>query len=147
MESSRYAFAVLLLMVVFAALSPVFSQTQYGYEYDDSGNRISRQVIPLRSAEVKDDQKKEEIYKGALDSLEIKIFPNPTKGTMTVEVPLKDRQDQVQLRIYNMKGVLISFQDVAEEKTTIFLNDQPSGIYIMRISCGKSVSEWKIIKQ
>jgi hypothetical protein len=147
MKSNQYKIAVLLLMAVFATSLPAFSQTQYGYEYDLSGNRVSRHVILLRSAEAKDDQREEEIYTEILDSRKIRICPNPTKGTLIVEVPLKDQQDQVHLRIYDVKGVLISYQQITEEKTTVFLNDQPSGLYIMRISCGKTVSEWKIIKQ
>jgi hypothetical protein len=148
MKSRHYVVAVLLLITASTTSLPGFAQTQYQYGYDSSGNRISRQVITLRSAsDAASDNKEEAIYESTLGASELKIYPNPTKGTLIVAFSSAEQQDQIYLRIYNMKGVLISYQLSSESKTIIDLSAQPSGTYIMKISSGESVSEWKIIKQ
>jgi hypothetical protein len=138
---------VILLLSMNATMS-AFAQNQYQYEYDSSGNRVKRTIVLGRSSVQKSTQSlQKEVIKDSFGTREIKIYPNPTKGNLTVQIPLSEDQEPTSLRIYNMKGVLIINQLVESENTLLNLGKQPSGFYIMRIISGKSVSEWKISKQ
>lgn len=138
----------MLLVTAMAASVAGFAQTKvYAFEYDASGNRIERQLIQLKSTSVAGDNQQQEVFEGTLDKREIKIYPNPTKGNLVVEIPFNDEQPQLTLQVYSMRGTLISEQLATSETTIVDLNRQPAGMYILRIFSGQSVSEWKIVKE
>ncbi len=140
-----------MLMIILLASITVFSQTKvFEYDYDDSGNRIQRQFITLKSASVASSEENDfskEMYEGLFGEGLIKIYPNPTKGALKVEVPLIALEQEVHISIFNMQGAKITSQLVTGQINTIDLKGQPSGVYIMKISSGPQVSEWKIIKE
>jgi YD repeat-containing protein len=145
---SRYLLFAMLLVSALAASLAGFGQTKvFAYDYDASGNRIERQLIQLKSATMAGDNQGQEVFEGTLDKRDIKIYPNPTKGSLQVEIPFSEEQQQVTLQVYNMQGALVSDQLVTNETTVVDLNRQPAGMYILRIFSGQSVSEWKIIKE
>jgi hypothetical protein len=146
----RYCFIVALLITALSVSVSCFSQTKvYAYDYDESGNRIERQFIQLKSASIASDNNntEQEIFEGTLDQRKIKIYPNPTAGNLKVEIPLNEEPKWATLQVYNLQGALIHDQLVTGETTLVNLNGQPSGMYIMRIFSGQSVSEWKIMKE
>ena len=150
MKSRFYFIAMLLGTALLTGISG-FSQTKvFKYNYDASGNRIERQFITLKSARIasSDGNKLEkEVFEGLLGEGELKIYPNPTKGMLRVEIPLNVLEEQVFLRVYNMQGTLVADQLVSGETSFVDLGSRPSGLYIMKISSGMMVSEWKIVKE
>jgi len=145
----RYCLIGVLLISALAASLTGFSQTKvYAFDYDASGNRIERQFITLKSAGIAPgDSFEQEVFDGELGKREIKIYPNPTKGNLRVEIPLNEEQQRVTMQVYSIQGTLVSDQLVNSETTIVDLNRQPPGMYILRIFSGQSVSEWKIIKE
>lgn len=150
MERKYCLMAMLLVAAWFAGLSG-FAQTKvYEFDYDASGNRVERQLITLKSASLASslgENPEQEVFEGILDEREIKIYPNPTKSLLRVEIPLHGQEQQVFLRAYNMQGALIADQVVTDETSRVDLSNRPPGMYILRISSGQSVSEWKIVKE
>jgi hypothetical protein len=124
------------------------AQTTYQFTYDNAGNRESRTVILLKSASISDTLQAKQAKKPLEDFIgdqEIKIYPNPTKGLLRVQIPSPDL-GQVTIHIFNLKGALLRKTRVTDENTEVNLSDQPSGMYVLRIAIGDQTSEWKIIK-
>jgi hypothetical protein len=147
MKRSCFFLVGLLITVLTASLTGRAQTKVYAFDYDASGNRVERQFIQLKSASVAGNNQQQEVFEGMLDQREIKIYPNPTKGNLKVEIPFSEEQQRVILQVYNVQGALNRDQLVTGETTLVDLNEQPSGLYIMRIFSGESVSEWKIMKE
>ncbi len=121
-----------------------FAQTKvYRFTYDSSGNREKRQFIQLKSGQVTSE---EYIYEDVVNQLEIKIYPNPTKGIINVKIPMDDEKTMM-LQLLNINGSLLQENFVTDELTIIDLSGKPSGLYILRIRGGDESSEWKILKE
>lgn len=138
-----------MLILITALMVPFYltSQTIYGYGYDLSGNRISRYVIELRSANSSGEEEKEKIYEDKIGEKDIKIYPNPTEGFIYIETPIKENEPEYKFEIFNVNGVLVSTQKSKSEKTSISLHDNVPGAYLLKISFEKYASEWIIIKK
>lgn len=147
----KYCLIALLFIAAMTISLTGSGQTKvFEYNYDASGNRIERQLIQLKSATINssnNETQKQEEFDAMLGEQEIKIYPNPTKGSLRVSIPIKEYQQNVILQVYSMQGALIIDRRVTGEMTVVDLNRHPSGIYILRISSGQSVSEWKIMKE
>ncbi len=77
--------------------------------------------------------------------LQIKIFPNPTTGK--VNIKLSDSQNNVHLKIFNAKGLLINAYTL-DTNTQIDFKTLPPGIYILRFECnGLNHVEKVVVRQ
>ncbi len=141
-------FLTILLIGVGLTMSLVSYSQTYEYSYDNSGNRIKRQVVQLKNATIAPsndfDQK---ILDEKLGERTIKVYPNPTKGQLKVEISDLEQSSKIQIHVLNLSGLLVENQNVTSTLTVINLHNQPAGAYIMRIISGQSISEWKIIKE
>jgi len=80
-------------------------------------------------------------------SVWIKIYPNPTPGKVTLELPGDEMKSQAILRIYNMMGTEVLTQQLTGSKTEFSLESMPSGIYIVRVWQNEKMENAKIIRQ
>jgi hypothetical protein len=140
-------------------LPPVLSYSRttinYVYSYDGSGNRVLREkVIRLKSAQLPKDSialtspesKVKDVFEEIFEKKQIAIYPNPTKGMITVEISLSDR-DHARIALYDIKGeLLFDYQNIVYI-TAINLSDKTSGTYVMKILINNKPTTWKIIKQ
>ena len=139
-------FIIPILLLLLGNLS-VNAQATYSFTYDAAGNRLSR-TIPLKSAHIasKDTLANQlKTFDDLIGKQPVKIYPNPTKGLLKVELPNLENQNAT-LQVYSAKGDLIRNIVVTGTFTLIDLNSQVSGIYILRISIGELSADWKIIK-
>lgn len=139
-------FSIVSLFLVLASLAGN-AQTTYSFTYDASGNRLSR-IIPLKSAHIANQDtlaNKQKTFEDLIGNRQVKIYPNPTKGLLKVEIPLTEEVTAT-IGVFTLQGALVTKQNVDGTFTEIDLNDQPTGMYILRISIGELSSEWKIIK-
>ena len=131
-----------------------YSQTLHDYEYgyDASGNRTSRVI--LKSAHIPTDSlslvaleaQKQKILVEVIDKKQITIYPNPTKGFITVEISLS-AEDNARIVVYDIRGsLLLDYKNVSSQ-TNIDLTNEPTGTYLMKIFIGNKPTSWKIIKQ
>jgi hypothetical protein len=91
-------------------------------------------------------------WKSAVDDRELavdswfKLYPNPTFGVFTLELS-GICGDEVQVTVYGMYGEMILQQkSVQQRRTTFYLEKEPAGIYIVRISSGVDTVFKKIVK-
>ena len=145
----KFYLPVMLLVLMLAASSSALAQTKvFEYTYDASGNRTQREFIQLKSAAVPGGEslsEEQKILEDALEGHEIKIFPNPTKGMITVSIAGLDKEP-ARVLIFSPQGRLIADKEFTGTENTVDLSAQPVGIYLMKIVVGQLSTDWKIVK-
>jgi hypothetical protein len=140
---------VLSLSLVLISILDGNTQTTYQLKYDYAGNRTSRAVIDLKSATISADtiaaKQAEKPLEDLIGDQKIKIYPNPTKGLLQVQIPQTD-EIPATLQVFTLRGVLLHKANVVDEITEIDLSGQLAGMYILKILIGDQSSDWKIIK-
>lgn len=140
--------AVLSLSLFILSMNIIFAQTKVCYTYDKAGNRTNR-TICLKSEETTVDSvsiAKTPITE-KLGEMAITLYPNPTKGQLTVQITDMPDKTMGELTLHELSGRLITRQNTVNETTLLDLSAQPLGIYVLRIRVGDKVSEWKVIKE
>jgi len=149
-------FQRMVLFILLLIPTAIFAQTyEFTYGYDASGNRTSR-TFTLKSATIpqKDSistwqeisEIKPEILEDQINDRKVRIYPNPTSGAVSVEIP--ELQDlPAIIRLFGVQGNLIRIFKVKGVFTNVDLSNQPPCMYILKISVGGQSSDWKIIKE
>ena len=137
-------------LIVFSTL-PVFSQT-VNYAYDPAGNRISRTIVlgPLKSApqnETEQDEFAPTYVEQIAAGLQVKIYPNPTKGLLQVEIVGNDNDANIPIAVFNQSGQQVFATQTAGKLTPVDLSGVPAGTYIMRLIIREKPEVYKIIKK
>lgn len=126
----------------------LFAQIRICYDYDKAGNRTDRTVC-LKNVEATVDSisiAKKPIIED-LGEMVITLYPNPTKGQLTVKITNMPDNTTGEITLHDLNGRLITRQNTIKESTLLELSAQPLGIYVLRIRAGDKVSEWKVIKE
>lgn len=80
-------------------------------------------------------------------SLGMKVYPNPTSGSLLLIIKDFDRKD-LRYRIYDMNGLLLQDKEIQSDETEIMMNDLTSSMYILKIVSNKlEIKVFKIIKK
>lgn len=145
---------ILLLAILAVTLTELAAQSSvYGvaYEYDGAGNRTGRRMttITLPSAKTAQlDSADIKPLEEGLGDATVRIYPNPTKGMLRVEIA-GDAIDQLYTaQLYSQSGNLIeSRQLTGNGHWPVDLTGQPSGYYILVLQTGNNKKSYKIIKQ
>lgn len=147
----KYYFFLAVCFMLFVISLPSFGMsgdTTFVFTYDASGNRTERVIDLTKSAQItasSSTANEEKLFEAELENLDIRIYPNPTKGVLKVEIP--DIGDiKPTLVVYNLQGKQLVHKTVSNQISTINLSEQPPGMYIMKIVNGEESLDWKIIK-
>jgi len=119
------------------------AQSKISFTYDASGNRTERVIVLTKSAAATP-----EVITDSADELhEIKIYPNPTKGQIKLEISNSEKIKSCTITINTMSnGKLVMRKKATLPITDIDISTQQSGIYIMVIEIDGNYTSWKIIK-
>jgi hypothetical protein len=146
----------IIYMIAYASL---FSQTvdYVEFDYDAAGNRTTREVIYLKSSVVDDPQARHENgfqpavdsveFKSTLGTKEITIFPNPTKGSLTIAMAGAQETGPATLVLFSLKGEVILQQEIRQPSTTLDLSGQPPGTYLLQITTAAGRETCKVVKE
>lgn len=148
----------LLTLFLLALLYPCIQQAQnkkYEHDYDATGNRIAQRVVNMTKSSQKgqdslnanEDVSGSEIYEETLGELEIKVYPNPTKGKLKVSISTPEEIHNSRLDLISPSGKTLFSRSGLGEEIEIDITGSPSGIYLMQIQINKTTSHWKIVKQ
>ncbi|PIF05497.1 MAG: hypothetical protein CSA36_06215 [Draconibacterium sp.] len=147
----KYYFLPVVCFLLFVTGIPSFGMsgdTTFVFTYDASGNRIERVIDLTKSAHImagSSTTNEEKLFEAELKDLDIRIYPNPTKGVLKVDIPnIGDIKPT--LVVYNLQGKQLVHKTVSNQISTINLSGQPAGMYIMKIVNGQESLNWKIIK-
>ena len=149
--------SIILLGILYC--TQAWGQNKVTYGYDLSGNRISRviQLSPQRSAEAPDAEESEaasteepveqEIHSEMLKGFSVLIYPNPTKGELTVKLQGLPEEKTAILMLYSASGSLVLQRTRVRDMEHLDISNQPAGIYVLKIMSEDSSTDWKIIKR
>jgi hypothetical protein len=137
---------IVLILIPFRS----FSQKAVLRQYDAVGN-LTEKVIHLNNLKsarinksVDSTLKKDDSFKSG----EIKIYPNPTRGIIEIEIPTNSENVmEFQFTVLDMNGKVIIDKRKEPFHTSLDLSRLPQGIYFLHIRQGNVVSKWKIIKE
>ena len=142
METKYYLiFLALLLSCVFN--NKAFAQRCMVFRYDANGNRISRTV----TTNCQGVRELEEMQESADADDEMKVYPNPTNGSVKVIMPDGARHENSHYELFDINGVLISDGDILAFETDIDIGDHPAGVYLLKITNGDDVISKIVLKQ
>ena len=130
------------------------------YAYDAAGNRVSRTIV-LSSPRLSNPNSTDDTAKvadapnlpnkkpliDAFKECKIKIYPNPTKGNLYIEIENLQESASCAIKVYDLSGRFVFGSDNIKNSETIDLSGQSNGTYIMKIFVGVGSREWKIIKE
>jgi hypothetical protein len=144
----------LKITVFILLITAINAYSQVYFTYDDAGNRTTRSIHLVKATSAINEQDsltyshmhKDSVLYTDFDQ-KIKIYPNPTKGQLKVELKGFDLTQKSGIYVYNPTGILILQKTPAHESDVIDLSNYSIGIYVMRIIISDKVSEWKIIKE
>lgn len=78
----------------------------------------------------------------------IRVFPNPTTGIFTLELPENEEDSRANVEIYSMMGELVQQTILFGERSYQFnLSQHSRGIYIVRVLLGENLYMEKVIRQ
>ena len=124
--------------------TPTGSKLQY--EYDKSGNMISRQFITLGSRSLKNALATNQISGPLSDNtINVKIYPNPTKDYVKVEIPDGDNS-ACEVSVYNLSGKKLHSSTKSGGYFDLDFTQYSNGIYILQINKNGKKSAWRILK-
>jgi len=137
-------------LIVLTAI-PVSSQT-VNYAYDPAGNRISRTIVlgPQKNASQTNTEQEESAptyVEQIAAGLQVKIYPNPTKGLLQVEIIGNDDDANTPIAVFNQSGQQVVATQTAGQLTPVDLSGVPAGTYLMRLIIREKSEVYKIIKK
>lgn len=133
---------LIILNLLFVSIN---AQT-VNYEYDNSGNVKSRKVITLKSSYAESDSTvlKSKMFEDT--EIKVKIYPNPTRGDLKIEIPDYKDNDEITFQVYDMNGRLLLNTRKKESFNTLDMSSFANGTYILRMTRKGVNSSWRIIK-
>ena len=80
-----------------------------------------------------------------LQTLDAAIYPNPTKGLVSVQLTDKTSADNSTLTVINPLGQTVFTQQLIQTKTDVDLSNYPKGIYVLKVENDNHFSFHKLI--
>ena len=142
---------ILIGVVVYGFAQSTLPRT---YDYDNAGNRILRTTVRLRQAVAAEtdtsfadvsNSKQEPYYEEIVGENNVKVYPNPTKGMVTLQFnkPVKTGF----YRLSDLAGKLLLDGTITTSIFTLDLSRYENGVYLLTLTLDGETDTWKIIKQ
>ena len=148
----------LILSAIFALTSIAQTKT-YQYGYDDAGNRISRNVVYLRTSggtgtemantPTSTDQalsNEEDGIVAELTGAQISIFPNPTSSVVTVSYSEEDVVTS-EVRLIDLNGKILYHREQVSGNFELAFRNLAAGSYYIWLRWDDKVERFQVIKQ
>ena len=136
-----------LFFLLFLSLG-VQAAVTISYTYDAAGNRTARTYSVSAAVQLKKPLEEPiPIEEEKVGERTIRVYPNPTKGALGVEILGGNEQEKIRIQLYNLKGTQIQNLPVYSGINTINMFDCTAGMYILRLVSEKETIEYKIIKE
>jgi hypothetical protein len=79
--------------------------------------------------------------------LQVEVFPNPTEGTVQLDMPELSPYDQVQVEVIDILGRVVRTQIFYGSTQKLSLVDLPDGLYFLQLHSGRQKGTVKVHKQ
>jgi hypothetical protein len=137
---------ILLVFFVLICILPSLAVDKVVYEYDMAGNRTARRIITLQQAK-RHQPTDSVVIKESIGQRSIKVFPNPTRGALGIDIQGGDPKQVLRLVIYSGAGATLYNQPATEGLNPIDMTQYPQGWYVLRVVAGTEKREYKIVKE
>lgn len=118
------------------------------FDYDAAGNRISRTVITLSSAQRSAFDPEEEKIDRTLLNCKVTVYPNPTEGEVILTITNGQEEGISSIGVYDDSGKLLKTLEArGNVSVSIDLSSYSEGVYLINFSQGDNKSFYKIIKK
>jgi hypothetical protein len=85
---------------------------------------------------------------GTLNHQEIRFYPNPTTGTVTLEFSGEIPEGQVTINLFSMQGEKVMEKTMdGDRKHMLNIGDKPAGMYLIQVITGTKAYTGRIIKR
>lgn len=145
---NRIGFIIALLLLANCIKAQSY---QAEYSYDAKGNRILTNVVYL-SQLIKQEplQDQFDVNPDIELSVTVKIYPNPTKGNLLVEIESSSFEEVAYppsgIVLFDMKGKKLWETKSITELNTVDLSAYPNGVYILQLQLAGKHKAYKVIK-
>lgn len=142
-----------LLFQVCLVLMPLTSIAQtstVNFGYDHNGNRITRQLVFEELLAMRPQVIEEKIAQyddNILETLDVKLFPNPTYGKFHLEVSGNYGDVTITAVLLTSSGSVITAKEVNVGQLEFDISNQADGVYVLQLSLKNEMRVWKIIKE
>ncbi len=85
-----------------------------------------------------------EIY-SAINSFEAKVYPNPSQGTLEIEIPTDNAEGDIKLKIYNLLGTEVHSSMLQVGLNNLDILPLDNGVYIVNILSGTKHFDRRLI--
>lgn len=136
-----------------------FIAKQMTYQYDASGNRISRTIVlsTVRSATVTPEGKMEEQVSYEMNppiaeetitkETSLKIYPNPVKNELNIQLSRFEEKSKGSISLFDAAGKMLANKQIQKQTTQLDMSRYNKGYYVLRITLDAKETTWKIIKE
>lgn len=76
---------------------------------------------------------------------EIKVFPNPVKSNLNVEI--SGNTESIALDLFDVSGKLVMQKSITNEAISMQIKNLPRGIYFLKVSSSEKTGTYKIVKE
>ena len=164
----KYLYLIILLLSVGSL--PLMGQGRVRFAYDAAGNRVRRELVvgskkpkglrtlsadstqqtasdldPRDEADRRHPRGRDYVTE-TIDRGQVRIYPNPTEGELTIEFLGYRPEQRAVLVVYDLFGRVVVRREVASVTTMLDLSAQSAGLYVLHLIVGKDRSAWKIRK-
>ena len=156
MKKLRYFFFCVTVLIAASIMRDVSGQT-ISYEYDATGNRITRVIYfssqaimksaKINPADTATNDQKSQVIKDEVGDAKILIYPNPTRNILKIELKDCDFSKQTAIYLISLSGNMVRNITPASEMNVIDLSTSPGGVYILYIVLNGKTNEWKVVKE
>ena len=139
----RNFFIIILLLSAATGMSA----QSVTYAYDNAGNRTARTVTVAKAPQAPEEMQSLTALSDRIAEKSVVIYPNPTKGMLSVEIKDYTESLKAEFRLMDMSGRTIIEQKAVGNNQTFDLSRQVAGIYLLQIRINGESAVWKIIKE
>lgn len=138
------------LFPLFFALSLSAQNRRTEFTYDHAGNRTARKVIEFTLVPPGAPAAPDEVapLQEDLNTCRITVYPNPTKGVLTVSFSGGDAEALYKADLYDSAGRPVGSQSRnGNGDLSADLSEHPQGVYLLLVRTQSEERQFKIIKQ
>ena len=138
------------------------AQETFKYSYDETGNRIKRELVTTMSLMPTTTDSIEvellfEPYTASLlpnnndvngqDAFKVQVYPNPSNGIYTIELLDLQVNEKGMLQVYSLMGQLVQEYRSLHTIQSINISGVVPGYYLLRVVLGDKIVQKTLIKQ
>jgi len=139
---------LIITILFFAGINYILPAQTIYYGYDNSGNRKSRSItLPANKSA---DEINQENLKPVIDKigdLEVKIYPNPTRGLLAIEFINYSNENPAEISLYSVEGKSLMSIQVSNTYNELNMTGLKPGNYYLIIKAGDKTTNWTVVKE